>query len=115
MMKHRAIVSWIPARKGGRSAPPQGPTFRAVAHFAEDVTWPDEAWSLAIECREKLHDGAIWLGSIQWVVPAAPQSVLKPDARFELYEGRKLVATGLVLDESAAVPSESAIEALVLQ
>src|SRR5438045_2240696 len=44
----RAIVSWVPAAKGGRRKPPSGPVYSTVARFVDDPGWPAEAWSLVL-------------------------------------------------------------------
>ena len=102
----KALISWVPAVKGGRQQPPQGPSYTTVVRFDEDKTWPALAWSLVVDFNRSYAGGQYTYAKIKFLVDEAPQELLHGGSRFQLYEGRRMVATGLVR-EGDAVPSES--------
>jgi len=46
------------------------------------------------------------LAEIEFLVPEAPHEFLSTGARFELCEGRRVVAKGVVLPSEVAVPQQ---------
>lgn len=97
-----AEVSWIRPEEGGRNSPPPGPRYITVAKLeALADRWPDEAWSLVVEWRGTSED--VWRikGHVRFLVDEAPDHLLVPGSRFELFEGRRLVARGCVLEGGA--------------
>jgi hypothetical protein len=101
-----AMISWVPFEKGGRRTVPSGPTYSTVVRFDEDKDWPTQAWSLWVEFIRSYADGQYLYARVRFLFPDAPHELLHEGSRFQLYEGRKLVATGLVRAGDAA-PSES--------
>lgn len=98
----RARIRWIPSEAGGRDAPPTGPRYSTVARFEDDAShWPNVAWSIVAEFDKPPTESQEIIARI-WLLahdkPDAPQYLLRPGSRFELFEGRKLVATGEVID-----------------
>lgn len=115
----KALVSWIPESKGGRRTPPTGtgpsPGYSTICRFADDASWPQTAWTLVLRLERAYGEGRYWLADVQFLVPEAPHHLLKDGARFELYEGRKMVATGLVQSIAAPIPTEATpFEAVLL-
>ena len=100
----KAYVSWVPAEKGGRRHPPAGPLYSTIVRFDDDPRWPEEAWSLAVRCLESFDNGRFWFAEVAFVVDEAPVELLCSDARFQLYEGRHMTATGIVLAATAQRP-----------
>ncbi len=95
-----ATVSWKAKENGGRSAPPLGegvPPYATMVRFLEpDDPWPPESvWSLVVE-KKLAFDDYNWLADVRFLAEAAPKECLVPGRKFELYEGPKCVATGLV-------------------
>src|SRR5262249_29167309 len=43
--QHRARITWAP-RPGGSSSLPTGLQYATIARFAEDSSWPNDAWSI---------------------------------------------------------------------
>lgn len=95
-----AILSWLPARKGGREVVPSGDRYVGVARFELDTEWPGRTWSLVVRPSERMSDGRFWMASIGFLSPEGPTELLRDGSRFEIYEGRRLVASGLVIGES---------------
>ncbi|MEO6435554.1 MAG: hypothetical protein ABIP55_07300 [Tepidisphaeraceae bacterium] len=111
----KALVSWVPAAKGGRKRAPAGPMYSTVARFADDLNWPAEAWSLVVRKIRDYGGGRFWFAKVEFLVDDAPHGLLKPGARFDLYEGRKFVATGLVRGAQAKPPQKTrALQAVLL-
>lgn len=98
----RAHIYWKPKSDGGRSKPPTGvglPSYATVVRFTDtgDPWPPENAWSLVIEKIASESDEFEWLANVRYLVDEAPHHELKPHRQFELYEGGKLVATGVIL------------------
>jgi hypothetical protein len=111
MVTRRAEVRWKTEEEGGRTSPPsgEGPApYRPVVHFTDE---PEDAppcgsWTLVVH-RVKSLGPLEWLADVHFLVPEAPQHLLRAGAEFSLYEGRRCVADGHVLGaaEPAAVGS----------
>jgi len=103
MIAKRAFVNWIPYEKGGRRNPPTGeepPVYWAAVKFSRDLDDepPANGWALNVRLIE-LIDPFRWVSNVQFRVDDAPHELLCDGARFELYEGRKKVATGQVFEQ----------------
>ncbi len=99
----RAQVLWKSKAEGGRSKPPAGvgsPPYATVVRFIDTIEpWPPEnAWSLVIEKINSESDEFNWMANIRYLVDEAPHKELRPNREFELYEGGKVVATGIILE-----------------
>ena len=101
-----AMISWISPQDGGRSRPPSGPTYSTLARFEEDRRWPDESWSLWVEFEKSFRDSRLLLAKVRFLVDEAPHCLLHEGSRFELYEGAKRVAKGVILPAAISVPQE---------
>jgi hypothetical protein len=97
--KQKARVRWIKPEDGGRQSPPPGPKYSTVARFeALADRWPREAWSVVLYIIAPADAEGIMLVEIEMLAGNdAPKELLSPGSRFELFEGRKRVATGEVL------------------
>lgn len=94
----KAKVSWVPIEAGGRKSPPPGPRYVTVARFDDDKNkYPKEAWSLVLEFSDVPDDSLSVVADVRFLVEDAPVRLLRQGSTFELYEGRKLVARGIVL------------------
>lgn len=103
-----AMIRWVPPERGGRKAPPAGPVYTTVARFEDDRDrWPDEAWSVVVEFVRPYGTGggAAW-AKVRFLADEAPADWLKPGARFELCEGRRVVAKGVVMPPTIQPPLE---------
>jgi hypothetical protein len=100
------MLSWVPPGKGGRKVFPPGPTYSSVVRFDEDKDWPTKPWSLCVEFIRSYASGKYVYARVKFLLPDAPHELLHEGSRFQLYEGRKLVATGLIR-AGDSVPNES--------
>jgi hypothetical protein len=101
----KAYVSWVPAEKGGRRQPPSGPLYSTLVRFDDDPRWPHEAWSLVVRCLEPYDDGRFWFAEVAFLFHDAPIQLRHENARFQLYEGRRMTATGIVLAATDEPPT----------
>lgn len=95
-----ATIEWKTKEEGGRLKPPHGegvPPYATIVRFMEpNDPWPPEsAWSLVVEKKAEL-DPHHWVANIRFLVENAPKERLKPGQRFELYEGNRCVASGVI-------------------
>lgn len=102
----KVFISWALSDEGGRRQPPTGPAYSTVARFEEDENWPKQAWSLLVRFVRPLHGGRYLIADVDFLVPEAPAALLGKGSRFELLEGRRRVAKGVVLPASVEVPDE---------
>ena len=96
----QARIRWLSPEEGGRPAPPVGPRYSTVARFEKQrAEWEKEAWSLVVEWQEPI-DAAGWVtANVRFLVPEnAPSQLLAVGSRFELMEGRRVVAQGEVVE-----------------
>lgn len=94
----RARLRWLSAAEGGRAAPPTGPRYSTVARFEDAADWPDRAWSIVAEFHGSLDASGTIEVDLSFLAPDnAPAALLHVGSRFELFEGRRLVAKGEVL------------------
>jgi hypothetical protein len=77
-----------------------------VCRLADDPGWPNTAWSLVLQRLQPYAKGRYWFAEVHFLAPEAPNHLLRSGARFELYEGRRLVATGQVKGVSARAPAD---------
>ena len=88
-----ARLEWIPNEEGGRrSGPPSGLTYSTAARFEGRK---DESWSLVLDFSASPGDRT--LAEVSFLVPWAPQELLRPGSKFELLENGP-VASGEILD-----------------
>ncbi len=97
-----AKIRWFRRDEGGRVALPAcegDPPYATVVHFKDSVdSWPPAiAWSLIVEKVRVLESEYDWLVNVRYMFPEAPSSELKPGREFELYEGGRRVAEGILV------------------
>lgn len=99
------MISWTDAGDGGRRSAPLGPTYSTVARFEDDENWPREAWSVALRLIRRFGDRHV-LAEVSFLADdaQAPVRLLRRGSRFELLEGQRRVAKGIVVDSSVEVP-----------
>jgi hypothetical protein len=95
-----AKICWVAAAEGGRPNSPLGPQYSTVARFDEEIEkWPKEAWSVVANFLGAPDETSCVEAELRFLSPDAPAYLLDPGSKFELYEGRHLVARGEVLRE----------------
>ena len=95
-----AVIVWKTEKEGGRRNLPLGegePSYAAVVRFKGDNgKWPPEiAWNLMVRKREDLGENR-WAVEVEYKVNHAPHETLVAGKEFELYEGHKCVAEGVL-------------------
>ena len=95
--KVTAILTWLKLEEGGRQSPPPGPKYSTVARFEDQKTdWRKEAWSLVIEFNNPPNAQLTHEVQVGFLADDAPKELLNPGSKFELMEGAKTVARGVV-------------------
>lgn len=95
--KIEAELCWLKPEEGGRQHLPSGPKYVTVARFSgQERTWTKESWSLVIEFAESPDKAYKHRVQVSFLTNG-PDEYLQSGKTFELMEGPKLVARGLVL------------------
>jgi hypothetical protein len=97
--ERKARIRWLKPEEGGRPSPPPGPDYSTVARFEVRADrWPHEAWSIVLNIYAPPDAEGLMVADIRMLAGEdAPKELLSPGSRFELFEGRKQVASGEVL------------------
>jgi hypothetical protein len=100
MMSHLARITWLTPEEGGRRVAPSGPRYIAPVRFEGQTVaeWEREAWSLVVDLVSHPPESADWIAQVRYLVDEAPQELLRLGARFGLYEGKKCVARGAIIN-----------------
>lgn len=101
------MILWLPPERGGRASPPEG-RYRTTARFEDSRDrWPDAVWSIVVEPIKPFGKASIaMLSDVRFLSPEAPGELLTTGARFELCEGSRVVAKGVVLPSQITVPPQ---------
>lgn len=95
----KARICWSPPPRGRI---PPGPVYSTPARFEKHRSrWPDEAWSIIAEYQEPVRPDGSVLVRLRFLAEEAPQELLAPDSKFDLFEGDTQVGSGIVLDLEA--------------
>ena len=96
--KFNARIQWLSKGQGGRQTGiPYGEKYAAIVVVKGSKLNPDEVcWSLIVKNEEDTINGLETISVIHYLSDEAPDN-LRKDVEFELYEGSKLVAKGIVL------------------
>ncbi len=93
----KARLTWIPATRAELFT--VGSSYTTVVRFEDEKDkYPAEAWSLVVKFDSLPDDTGTTLTSVQFLVQEAPTYLLHPGSKFELYEGRQLVASGEIIE-----------------
>jgi hypothetical protein len=91
-----ANLQWLTPEEGGRPFPPKGPLYSSVGRFPnQKCDWTKDAWSLNIEFVDVPDSTLSHHVRVTFLTDGAPD-ILQPNCSFELMEGRRLVARGIV-------------------
>jgi hypothetical protein len=94
----KALITWLTPDQGGRSTLPSGLRYSTVARFAPQGTeWEKSAWSLIVEFTETPRFTLSHLARVKFLVPEGPAELLTSGNSFDLVEGSRVVATGVVI------------------
>jgi hypothetical protein len=115
MSQARALISWVPSEKGGRQAPPSGPQYICPVHLrAQSGRGTEGEWSLVVEFERSFGNGFFTYAGVRFLAPEAPHDLLADGARFELHEGRRLVAIGIITADGTVPADVTEFEAVLL-
>ena len=96
-----AEIRWIPEELGGRKSPPNlGAAYSTLARFAHesDSHYEQNSWSLVLDMLDAPGPDLRQRAAVRFLVDCAPENWLVPGARFALFEGKRRVADGVILD-----------------
>jgi hypothetical protein len=100
----KAKIQWKRSQDGGRTSPPLGigsPSYATLVKFSDGRSpWSLGTWSLVVEKNPNQSTDYEWIAKVHFLVPEAPHHELTPGRDFELYEGKKCVATGRLLTDN---------------
>src|SRR4051812_398138 len=103
----KAIIRWIPADRGGRSSPPlDAAGYSSPIRFETDPQFDRGAWSIRLSHVLPLRGAECILATIELLVPDAPRELMRAGERFELLEGKKTIAKGVILPQLVKIPSQ---------
>lgn len=116
MTTRLARITWLKPEEGGRRLPPSGPRYSAPARFEGQTAGPEGAnWSLVVDLKSHPPGGADWIAEVRYLVADAPHELLLLGARFELYEGKKCVARGVIINSVPEAVNGSGVRLTVEQ
>lgn len=111
----RARLVWISKEAGGRQALPSGPIYSTISRFVEQgARWEDQSWSLIVRFMEGRPTSAETVALVQFLSPQAPHELLHLGSRFELLEGRRVVAYGEVVGEADSQGDDETLQPAVV-
>lgn len=112
MTTRLARITWLTPEEGGRHQPPRGPRYVAPARFEGQAAGVEGAnWSLVVDLGSPPSGSADWIAEVRYLVDEAPHELLLVGARFELYEGKKCVARGVIISSAPEAVNLSAASA----
>jgi hypothetical protein len=101
-MSVRAQIRWLKPDEGGRDAPPRGDRYSTVARFEAQTEedWIRESWSLVLSLEGTPDENWTQTALVRFLAAEAdaPMHRLEPHSRFALFEGRRKVAEGTILE-----------------
>jgi hypothetical protein len=100
MKSVQAFIRWFAQRGDGSG------WYSTVARFEDDENWPHQAWSLMVKVNHHYRDGLFSHATVQFLANEAPQQLLSEGSRFELLEGKRRIAKGVVLPAQVEVPAD---------
>lgn len=95
-----ASIHFLTDQSGG--VVPAGPRYSTVARFRQKGgEWAESMWSVVADFRSPAKDNSV-LADVRFLVDDAPEELLFPNNRFELWEGPHKVAEGEVVGPAPA-------------
>lgn len=111
-----ARITWLTPEEGGRRQPPPGPRYSAPARFEGQAAGSEGAnWSLVVDLQSRPSGATDWIAEVRYLVDEAPHELLRLGACFELYEGKKCVARGVIISPVLETVNLSGIRPAVEQ
>lgn len=97
--RFEAKISWLLETQGGRKEIPCGDKYAPIIKITNDQFESDDYWSVFVMNKALLNKNET-LSDMQYLSGLAPDN-LASGTEFMLYEGKKLVAKGIILRELA--------------
>jgi len=92
-----AKIQWLSKAQGGRQSLPKGDKYGPIIKITNPVLKSDNNfWSLIVINKNEISENET-IAEIKYLSDQAPDNLGK-NVEFELYEGNKLVANGIILD-----------------
>lgn len=88
----RARITWLKVEAGGRIPPPSGTRYAPLI----EIEGMKGMWSADFYCTDLINQNM--LVDLGFLSGEAPIEILRKGCNFKLYEGKKLVAFGIVLN-----------------
>jgi len=96
----KSKIKWHASKICGRQKLPAGPRYSTAARFDDDIeSWPNQAWSVVLEFLEPPSFDQEACAHISFLMPEAPLHLLDIGSRFDLMEGGRVVASGVVISQ----------------
>lgn len=99
-MKNKRFVAkicWLPFEKGGRKEIPASDKYAPIIKILQNQMNQNEFWSVFVVNKTIVSETES-LAEIEYLSENAPDN-LERDVEFELFEGSKLVAKGVVIHQ----------------
>jgi len=95
-MSLKAQIRWLTKEQGGRQTGlPYGDKYAPIVVVGKQFSLSEETWSLFVTNKEILSNHET-IAEVKYLSAKAPNN-LRKDVEFELYEGSKMVAKGIIL------------------
>lgn len=95
--KFEAKICWLSETLGGRKEIPFSDKYAPIIKITKPLFEADEFWSVFVFNKKKLCKNET-LSNIEYLSDNAPDNLFE-GVEFELFEGKKAVANGIVLRE----------------
>jgi hypothetical protein len=98
----RAQLQWVSSKEGGRAQLPTGNRYVTIARIADSRSRRSGEivgdWSMVVASLPSPHEqGFTTLCDVSFLAPNAPNSELVSGVSFQLLEGARIVAHGVIL------------------
>jgi hypothetical protein len=92
-----ARLLWVPKDQGGRDSPPPARFVTPVRFEKYKDQWPKNAWSLVFDFSGSPED--FTFAEVSFLVQEnAPQELLQPGSKFDVFGDSRFVASGEIID-----------------
>ena len=95
--RFEAKICWLPETQGGRKEIPFGDKYAPIIKITKPLVESNDFWSVFVINKKVLYKN-ITLSNMEYLSDVAPDNLFT-GVEFMLYEGKKKVASGVVLRE----------------
>ena len=98
MKKVKVLLFWLRRNEGGRVQPPHGKKYSTVIRFCSRGSDGDSsAWSVVLELGSLNQPCLTMFAEMSFLAKQAPSDALQDGFPFEITEGDRVVAKGVVV------------------